>query len=273
MALSPQDHYARDGIVEQILAALDRAGTDTGTLAAERLYPHDQLHGREIVATRDHAALLAPGPDDHVLDIGAGIGGPARYLAATYGCRVTGLDLTPDFVAAADRLSRLCGLADRNRFVLGDAADMPYETASFDQALCLYVGMNLPDKPAVLDEAARVLRPGGRMVWSQVVSRDSAPPHFPLPWAREPGGSFLTSSTGLCDMIGSAGFTLISVSDETAAHVELARQRAAAGPPPEADRQVNALVMGADFAARRANYIRSLAEGRIASLVILARRD
>jgi hypothetical protein len=74
-------------------------------------------------------------------------------------------------------------------------------------------------------------------------------------------------------MIGSAGFTLISVSDETAAHVELARQRAAAGPPPEADRQVNALVMGADFAARRANYIRSLAEGRIASLVILARRD
>lgn len=270
--MTPKDHYARSGIVESILAALGWSEADGQPLVAERLHPFDQLHGREILATRDHAALLAPGAKDHVLDIGAGIGGPARYLATTFGCRVTGIDLTPDFVAAAGRLSRLCGLDGQTGFDQGDAAAMPYPAASFDHALCLYVGMNLSDKAAVLAEAARVLRPGGRLVWSQVVSRDGGPAHFPLPWSRVPEGSFLTSEAGLRHLVEAAGFALSSVADETDAHVELTRRPAAAGPPPDGAQQVNALVMGADFAERRANYIRSLAEGRLASLVILARR-
>lgn len=271
-----QDHYGTDGIVGRILAAVPWSPDDGDPLTAPQLYPFDQLHGRELLATRDHAQTLAPEPGAQVLDIGAGIGGPARYLAATLGCRVTGIDLTPEFVSAASELSRLCGMEDRVRFVEGDAAHMPFADKAFDHACCFYVGMNLPDKPAVMAEAARVLKPGGRLIWTEAASAEGtegAEPHYPLPWAREPAGSHLSTEAALRAALEAAGFSGISVTDETAAHLELARQRAAGGPPPAPGHaQANAVVMGADFMDRRRNYIRSLAEGRIASLVFLAER-
>ena len=263
-----QDHYGATDIVERILAAVPWAKTDGTPLLAEQLFPFDQLHGRELLATRDHAAKLNPARGARLLDVGSGIGGPARYFATVFGCRVTGCDLTPQFVAAATELTRLTGLDDEADFVAADAADMPFEAETFDHGYCFYVGMNLPDRPAVLRECFRVLKPGATLLWTEVTSR-AGEPHYPLPWARDASGSHVDPVETLVRHFGDTGFEVLSVDDETQAHIELARQMKASGASPTADRhQANQVVLGPDFVERRVNYIRSLAEGALASTVI-----
>ncbi len=268
MSMSVEQHYGSDGIVGRLLAAVEGARPGDGPLTAERLYPFDQFHGRELVATREHAARLAPAKTDYVLDIGSGIGGPARYLAATFGCRVTGIDLTPRFVEAATELSALCHLDQRVDFICADAREMPFEDAAFDHAICFYVGMNLPDKAAVLAEAARVIRPGGRLIWTEAVGT-AADLRYPLPWAAMADASHLTGAGALVALVEAAGFRILAAEDETAKHLELAERirQSGAAPSPQ-HRQANAVVLGPDFAERRRNYIASLTDGTIASLLI-----
>jgi arsenite methyltransferase len=272
MSISVEDHYSRTGIVEKVLAAVDSRDSATAGYRAADFYPFDQFHGRGLLATRDHTAKLSPGPKDHVLDIGSGVGGPARYLAATYGCRVTGVDLTPSFVAAASELAQLCGLAEGVDFIAADATDMPFADASFDHAVCFYVGMNLPDRPAVLREAARVLRPGGKLVWSEVMLTGDTP-YFPLPWASSSQISHLGDQDAILDAFTSAGFTIETLTDETDRYLAQPAPGAAAGQAPSlAQNEANAVILGGDFMERRKNYARSLAEGRIGSLLIEAVR-
>lgn len=266
------DHYGATNIVGRILAAIPWSRTDGTTLAPRQLFPFDQLHGRELLATQDHAALLNPAKGTHLLDIGSGIGGPARYIASTFGCRITGIDLTPDFVDAANELTSLCHLADRADFNLADAAKMPFKADTFDHAYCFYVGMNLADKPAVLGECFRVLKPGATLLWTQVTS-SSGTPHYPLPWSRTAEGSHIQTREGLVGLISTAGFDVVSVTDETAAHLELAqRMKRDVKTPTAGQRQANEVVLGADFLERRLNYIKSLSDGCIASTLIAARK-
>lgn len=262
-------HYGTNGIVERILAAI---GEINEPLEPRHFYPFDQLHGRELLATKDHAALLEASPSDRILDIGCGIGGPARYIASTFGCRVDGIDLTPAFVTAARQLTELSGLQHRVTFVEGNADALPFETGGFDGGISLYVGMNLPDREAVLREATRVIKPGGRLVWSEAVLK-SGLPHFPLPWAAVPENSYLVSEDALITLFENSGFE-VTVDDETSAHIELARQRAASDMvPTAAHREANEVVLGNDLLERRKSYIGNLVEGRLAAIVISARRS
>jgi len=266
------DHYSSTGIVARILAAIPFSRDGDAALRAEQLYPFDQFHGRELLATRDHTALLAPQTGEHVLDIGAGIGGPARYIAATYGAHVAGVDLTPRFVEAANELTALCGLGDHATFTCADAAHLPFDDNQFDAAICFYVGMNLPDEPAVLAEARRVLKPGGRLVWTEVV-RGTGDPQYPLPWATSADASHLLGRDELLAMLEGAGLTLDDARDETRDHLDLAQKIKQSGAQPSPlQLEANAVVLGPDFIERRKNYIRSLASGAIASLCIQAHK-
>lgn len=265
-----QDHYGATDLVQRILAAADV--TDGAAVTADRFFPYDQLHGRELRATQDHAAKLNPARSAHLLDVGAGIGGPARYFASVFGCRVTGIDLTPQFVVAARALSRLCQLEHAVDFVEADAAAIPFDTGRFDHAYCFYVGMNLPDKPAVMRNVFRVLKPGALLLWTEV-TRKSGDPHYPLPWARQAVDSHLDTVEALSGHLAQAGFEIMSVEDETDLHLDLARRMRASGArPPDGQVQANEVVLGADFQARRVNYIQSLADGALSSTVILARK-
>ena len=271
MAVSVQQHYGSADIVARILAAVPWTDGDT-PLTAAQLYPFDQFHGRELAATQDHAARLSPAPTAHLLDIGAGIGGPARYIAANFGCKVSGIDLTPSFVAAAQDLTQRCGLADKATFTQADAADLPFAAAQFDHATCFYVGMNLADKPAVLAQALRVLKPGGRLIWTEV-SQGSGPPIYPLPWARDPDASHVEPRDSLVAKCAGAGFVVDQMIDETALQLEMAQKIRASGQlPSDGHNQANAVVLGADFAQRRRNFIQSMAQGLIFSTLIMAHR-
>ncbi|MER8896685.1 class I SAM-dependent methyltransferase [Mesorhizobium sp. M0659] len=260
-------HYGSGGIVERILSAVPDARADS--LAAKQLYPFDQLHGRELIATQDHAARLAPSASDRVLDIGSGIGGPARFLAETYGCSVDGVDLTSAFVEASRRLTELCGLGDKVRFHEADATRLPFADDTFDAAICFYVGMNIADKAAVIGQAWRVLKPKARLVWTEAVLAGGEPT-YPLPWAVSPAASHLVDGETLKVLFASAGFRVDDVIDETGDHVELALKRANSGiVPSPAQQQANEIVLGAEFVRRRKNYISSLSEGKLASLAVI----
>lgn len=270
--MSVQTHYGSDGIVNCILTAISMPDPRPGSLKAEQLYPFDQLHGRELLATKDHTARLACDANDRILDIGCGIGGPARYIAATYGSSVEGIDVTPPFIDAAAELTRLCGLQGLASFQKADASRMPFADQYFDGAICFYVGMNLAQKADVIGEAFRCLRPGAKLIWTQVVT-GTGEHYYPLPWSKEPSTSYLLDAGSLESLFSAAGFKLVDVVDEFSQHVELARERArSAQMPSDAQKQANEIVLGQDFVERRRNYIRCLSEGRLTSLVIEAER-
>ena len=200
-------HYTVDGLLESILEALRRLGVDPDGATADDLKPVDEFHIGGIAATRELLAQVDITARSRVLDIGSGLGGTARFLAATTGASVTGLDLTPDYVATASALSRLVGLADKTRFEVGSALDLPFPDAGFDCATMLHVGMNIPDKARLMSEVARVLKPGGVFAVYDVMKTGPEPIAFPVPWADEPKHSFVESLEAYRAAAARAGFT------------------------------------------------------------------
>src|SRR5215475_3427635 len=160
-------HYSSGQLLERLRAALAAEGIDPDRLTVEQLAPFDHFHGRGLEATQQAADLVAPTPADHILDVGSGIGGPARYFAQRFGCRVTGIDLTAEFCDIARVLTRAVGLADRVAFDEGNPLALPFADASFDGAYSMNVSMNIADKAALFREIRRALKPGAWFVLSE----------------------------------------------------------------------------------------------------------
>ena len=229
------EHYGQDRILERVLDALRASGVDPDRLTPDALAPVDHLHARGHLATEALAEVLAPQAGERVLDIGCGVGGPARWLTAHHGCAVAGIDISPAFCAAGRTFTELTGLTDKVRIVRGDACALPFEDACFDLAYSQYVIMNIVDKDAFYAEAARVLRPGGRFMMSAVTRGPGPAPRFPLPWARQPGISHLITTAALREGLEGAGFEIVRFHDCTtenaAGHRRQLEKIASDGPP------------------------------------------
>jgi sarcosine/dimethylglycine N-methyltransferase len=211
-----QDHYASEGIAARILAALrDATGGEAGPITPDALAPLDHFHGRGLKATQEMVALLEPRSGEHILDIGGGIGGPARWIAARFGCHVTSLDLTPEFCRAAEELNVATGLSDRVRVVEGSSTDLPFDNDQFDRAYSENVAMNVEDKRRFYAEALRVLRPDAVFAFSHYGAGPRGEPDYPLPWAAGPATSFLSSPDETREQVLAAGFEIVIFRDKT----------------------------------------------------------
>src|SRR6201992_2314783 len=199
-------HYGKGGLLDRILAALTQAGKDIDHLTIDDLAPVDEFHSRRRLATEELAALLPPAATDHVVDIGSGVGGPSRYLARIYGCRVSGVDLTPEFVETATALTARVGLSDRVDFWVGSALALPFGDASFDCAWSQNVAMNIADRPSYYAEMHRVLRRGGRLAIQDVAEGNGDALEFPVMWADRAAISFLRTPEDTRAMLEAAGF-------------------------------------------------------------------
>lgn len=153
-------HYGGTDISARILAALQEAGRDVNALTRDDLAAIDEFHSGGREATRRLAQLTGLSKGMHVLDVGSGVGGPARTLAAEFGCKVTGLDLTEEFCRAATMLTERLGLGDRVTFRYGNALDMPFDNGIFDVVWTQNTLMNIENKRRLFKEVYRVLRRG-----------------------------------------------------------------------------------------------------------------
>jgi SAM-dependent methyltransferase len=256
-------HYRATGLRERLKTALAALGPEEQRLAPAQLAALDQFHTRGLAATAELAKLAGITAAMAVLDIGAGVGGPARFLAATHGCRVTGIDLSEPFVEAARYLTERTGQSAQVSFETASALALPFADGSFDVASLQHVAMNIADRAQLYREIRRVLKPGGRFAIYDVVLL-TGEPHYPVPWARTPATSFLLTADATRAAIEAAGFRTLAWQDDTAAAKAWAAQLRASGPPPSPNLGV---VMGPDFAQLAANMGRSFMEGRLGVLM------
>ena len=257
-----RDHYRATGLTARLKTALAIFGPEQQRLTSQQLAALDQFHTRGLAATADLARLAGITADMEVLDVGSGVGGPARFLAATYGCRVTGVDLSEPFVDAARYLTERTGQGRQVAFQAGSALDLPFDEGRFDVALLQHVAMNIADRARLYREIRRVLKTGGRFATYDVVLNDGEP-HYPVPWARTPATSFLLTAAATREAIEPAGFRNVVWQDDTDAAKAWIAQLRASGPPPSPNLGV---VMGPDFAELSANLGRNIVEGRVGIL-------
>jgi SAM-dependent methyltransferase len=251
------EYWGRDGLAQAILASLTEAGKDLDRLTVDDLAPLDQFHGGGKGATVRLARLAALRQGMRVLDVGGGVGGPARTLAVEFGCHVTAVDLTTSYVQAAEMLTARLRLGDRVTHRVGNALELPFDDASFDMVWTQNSGMNIAAKERLYEGFHRVLRPGGRLALQEPMAGTLQPPIFPVMWARDAASSFLRPPAEMRALIAAAGFRARAWEDVTA-------EVAGSGPDSTAPSySLQSLVMGDTLEAISHAGRRNREEGRI----------
>ncbi len=210
---------------------------------------------------------MSLGPDDHVLDVGCGIGGAARFMASETGCRVTGINLTPEFISTAKILSTLTGLDHRLNFKIDNALNMPFENGSFDAAITFCVAMNIEQRVELYKGISRVMKPGAILCIYDVMKGKDQPLDYPLPWAATPETSFLTTPDEIFVLLGDAGFDVDEVEDRTEFAKEFFKNNLAAAKNRLPPLGIH-LVFGADLTKKFQNMLRNIEAGRISPVVM-----
>lgn len=255
-----QTHYSARDIEARILAAVRAAGLNPeARLSPEELGALDHFHTGGLGASRELQALAQIRAEDRVLDIGAGLAGPARLLASTLGCHVDCLEYSSDYCAGAVLLNRLTGLGDRIKVHNGSALELPFPDDTFDVVWMQNVGMNIADKRKLYGEIYRVLKPGGRYAFQEMAAGKTATSYFPLPWATDSGDNFLISAEEMQSVLRDTGFVAECFEDTSDAHL----RKTVANATPAAPGQLGLAVFVDNLAQKAGNARRSLEEGQV----------
>jgi MPBQ/MSBQ methyltransferase len=256
-------YYSPNDLYNKIIAGLNKLGKDLSGVTLDDLQPVDEFHIRGDAATKELIKLAAFTPDMHILDVGCGIGGSTRRLSHETGCRVTGIDLSNEYIDTAERLTQLLNMQEKVAFHACSALELPFEDNSFDGVWSLQMNMNVEDKLAWLAETCRVLKPGGRAVLYEVCGSLNTPLYFPVPWAQDSSMSFLVPPDSFREVITSAGFTIEVWNDKTS----LARKAFENASEPEGEPDLPVLgvylLVGDDIQTKAYNLHRNLEEDRV----------
>ena len=272
MSRSAAEHWGKGDVYEPIVAALRAMGKDLDRLTIEDLAPIDQVHARGLPATAELADRLPVKAGHHLVDIGCGLGGPARYMAKRFGCKVSGIDITPPWVDAGNRLTALVGMEKQVRIELGDGQRLPYEDATFDGGYAQHVTMNVADRAAFYGEAFRVLKPGAYFALTEHGLGAAGAPHHPTPWSMDGSGAWLKTPAQTRAYLEQAGFVEISIADTGAKYVAGYRktiERAEQGTLPPLNLS---LLLGPTTLQRQRNACRNIEEGRTHPIEVLCRK-
>ncbi|MGO4872797.1 MAG: class I SAM-dependent methyltransferase [Roseiarcus sp.] len=266
------EHYTHGTLESAILAGLDKLKGVSEADPVDQLASVDEFHMGGRTATTAVAEQLRLGRGLRVLDVGCGLGGTARFLATAYGCRVAGVDLTPEYIEVGKSLNRQLGLDGQINLSVASALAMPYEDRSFDRCAMLHVGMNISDKNALFSEIARVTKTGGYLVVYDVMRSDDQSLAYPVAWARDETTSFVGSIEDYRNAMEENGFQVLEEINKRDLALEffkkIKERLAEAGPPPLGLH----IVMGKEAPQKVANMSANIQKGSIAPVQILARR-
>ena len=262
-------YYSPNNLYNNIIEGLDNLGKDLSKITLDDLQPVDEFHIRGDTATKELIKLANFTPDMHILDVGCGVGGSTRRLSHETGCHVTGIDLSDEYIDAAERLTQLLNMQDRVKFSASSALDLPFDDNIFDGAWSIQMNMNVEDKVGWLKEMHRVLKPGARAVLYEVCGSKNSPLYFPVPWAQDSSMNFLISPNSYRDIMNSVGFKIEVWNDKT----DLAQKAFARMKEPKADSTLPEvglhMLIGNDFKTKSYNMRRNLDEERISLIETL----
>ena len=256
------DHWAKGDVYTLILSALEKAGKPLQGLTVEDLAPVDHFHARGFPATVDLADRLAVKSNSHILDIGCGLGGPARYFAKRFHCKVTGIDITPAFVEAGSQLTVLLGMEKQVTIEQGDGQHLPYADGVFDGTYTQHVTMNVADRRLFFGEAYRVLKPGAFFALTEHGLGSAGSLHHPVPWSVDGSGAYLVEPSETRSLLDATGFQDVVIEDtgrEYLAAYKHAMHLAAQGALPPLGMHI---LMGESAPQKLRNAARNIEEGR-----------
>ena len=263
-------YYSPNDLYKKIVDGLSSLGKDLSKVTLDDLQPVDEFHIRGDSATKELIELAEFTADMHILDVGCGIGGSTRRLSHETGCQVTGIDLSNEYIDAAERLTCLLNMQERVRFQACSALELPFEDNCFDGVWSLQMNMNVEDKQAWFNETYRVLKPGGRAIFYEVCAHKNAHLHFPVPWAQDSSMSFLVPPESFRKIMASAGFEIAVWNDKT----DLAKQAFANAREPVGEPNLPALggylLVGRDIQTTAYNLHRNLDEQCVSLIESLA---
>jgi len=266
-------HYSRGRLLEQIHLALEAMGKSSADVTVDDLAPADEFHIGGRTASADFISQLGLSTRHRVVDVGCGIGGTARFVADRFGCRVCGVDITPEFIDTGRVLTDWVGLGEHIGLQLGSVLEMPFEDGSFDAAIMLHVGMNIDDKHGLFTEVFRVLRHGAPFGVYDVMQTGPGPITYPVPWSGVAATSALATPEEYVDALEATGFAVQARRDRRAFALEFFaethRRIEAGGGTPSLGVHI---AMGEDAPLKIGNMIENIAAGRIAPVEIIARR-